>query len=226
MKQLAPISAKTLYCVVLNFALLCLSAHAGDLTGTVKRPPLADKAEQPVDRYRGRVSGDPSQADHNCACDPGKYAVVWLTGDSLPSLTSVSPVPKIAQKDQMFQPSVLAISVGSTVEFPNLDPYFHNVFSYSKTKKFDLGRYEQGKSKPVTFDKPGLVKIFCEIHYSMRAYLHVLATPYFAVSDEHGAFSIAGVKPGIYTLHVWQENQPDLTKEITVAESGAQVTIE
>jgi plastocyanin len=226
MKQLTPHFAKALSYVVLLFASLCLSVHAGDLIGTVKRPPLSEKAEQPVDRYRGRVSGDPSQADHNCACDPGKYAVIWLTGDSLPPLTPVSPVPKIAQKDQMFQPSVLAVSVGSTVEFPNLDPYFHNVFSYSKTKKFDLGRYEQGKSKPVTFDKPGLVKIFCEIHYSMRAYLHVLATPYFAVSDEHGGFSISGVKPGVYTLHVWQENQQDLTKEISVAESGAQVTVE
>ena len=72
------------------------------------------------------------------------------------------------------------MAVGTTVSFPNFDPFFHNVFSYSKPKKFDLGRYAQGKSAEVKFDKPGIVNLFCEIHYSMKAYIHVLATPYFA----------------------------------------------
>ncbi len=223
------VGAKMVRAVLSVVGFLFFATHAvqaGNLSGNVTRPPLADRSEQPIDRYRGRTSGDPGMVDHNCACDPGKYAVVWLSGDSLPPLKPVEPIPTIAQKDMMFKPSVMAVSVGSTVEFPNLDPFFHNVFSYSKTKKFDLGRYEQGKSKPVTFDKPGIVKIFCEIHYSMRAYLHVLASPYFAVTDEKGGFTIPDVKPGNYTLHVWQENQSDLVREITVGADGATVNIE
>lgn len=226
MKQCRTSIAKAaVLCVYMLLAMHC-ATQAGNLTGTVARPPLAERTEQLIDRYRGRTSGDPTLVDQNCACDPGKYAVVWLTGDSLPPLKPAGPIPRIAQKDMMFKPSVMAVTVGSTVEFPNLDPYFHNVFSYSKTKKFDLGRYEQGKSKPVTFDKPGIVKIFCEIHYSMRAYLHVLASPYFAVTNEKGGFAISDVKPGNYTLHVWQENQSDLFREITVGADGAMVNIE
>jgi hypothetical protein len=123
----------------------------------------------------------------------------------------------MAQKDRMFVPSVLAVPVGATVEFPNLDPFFHNVFSYSKPKRFDLGRYPAGDSESVVFDKPGIVSVFCEIHYSMRAYVHVLDTPYFAVTDEERRFEIADVRPGEYVLHVWQENLPEIRRPLTVA---------
>ena len=200
--------------------------RAGDISGIVKRPPYQTGKEKPIDRYRGRSSRVTPSPETMDAPDPGFYSVIYLTGDSLPAVQPLDYLPKITQKDKMFQPPVMAVTVGSTVEFPNLDPYYHNVFSYSKPKKFDLGRYEQGKSKSVTFDTPGLVKIFCEIHYSMRAYLHVLDTPYYAVTDEHGSFSINDVKAGVYTLHLWQENQDNTTMEIVVTDKPLELTIE
>jgi hypothetical protein len=121
------------------------------------------------------------------------------------------------QRDRMFVPSVLAVPVGATVEFPNGDPFFHNVFSYSKTRRFDLGRYPQGESASVVFDRAGVVPVFCEIHYTMRAYIHVLDTPYYAVTDDQRAFAIADVRPGSYVLHVWQENLQEIREPVVVA---------
>lgn len=204
--------------LLLIFLLLVIAAHAEEkgLFGTVLRPPAETAPAPKANRYRSRSIADPTVPKNNCNCTPGLYSVVYLIGDSLPPLTIPKEKPKIAQKNTMFEPSVLAVPVGTTVEFPNLDPFFHNVFSYSKTKKFDLGRYPAGESEDVTFDKPGIVQIFCEIHYSMRAYVHVLNTPLYAVSDERGRFKIPDVPKGEYTMHVWQENLPEITKQVTV----------
>jgi phosphatidate phosphatase APP1 len=97
-----------------------------------------------------------------------------------------------------------------------MDLVFHNVFSYSKTKKFDLGRYGKGESKQVMFNKPGLVKVFCEIHKTMRAYVLVLETPYFTTTDDKGYFIIEDVPDGRYTLHVWQENTEEYTTQTQI----------
>ena len=193
--------------------------HTVTVSGVVLRPPSDAPRPVPIERYREHKSGStdtPPVAATECNCDPGRYAVVYLTGEHLPRLHMPLQPPTMAQKDRTFAPSVLAVPVGATVEFPNLDPFFHNVFSYSKTKRFDLGRYPAGNSESVTFDKPGIVSIFCEIHYSMRAYVHVLNTPYFAVSDDERHFEIDDVEPGEYVLHVWQENLPEIQRPLSV----------
>lgn len=151
--------------------------------------------------------------------------MVWLTGENLPRPAPSSNPPRMAQRDRMFVPAVIAIPVGGTVAFPNDDPFFHNVFSYSKTRTFDLGRYPKGDSHDVRFEKPGIVPVFCEIHYSMRAYIHVLESPYFAVSDERGRFSISDVAPGNYTIHVWQENLAELTRPLVVTSDDISIEI-
>lgn len=199
---------------------------AGDLVGTVRRPAAATEQVTSVERYHTRDALPRHDNGANCICNPGIYSVVYLTGDSLPPIHLPKDPPTISQKDMMFLPSVLAVAVGTTVSFPNQDPFFHNVFSYSKTKKFDLGRYPKGQTQKVTFDKPGVIKVFCEIHYSMRAYIHVLQTPYFVVSDERGVFKIPDVKPGDYTLHVWQENLSEITQPITIGSEGKSVEIQ
>ncbi len=127
------------------------------------------------------------------------------------------------QRDQTFVPHVLAITVGTTVEFPNSDLTFHNVFSLSKTKSFDLGRYSRGKSKSVRFDRPGVVQVFCDIHSHMSAYILVFAHRYFAVTDRAGAFAISGVPPGTYTLAVWHEGDVRDTRSVTVSDAGAAI---
>ncbi|MFC1608057.1 hypothetical protein ACFL47_08810 [Candidatus Latescibacterota bacterium] len=110
--------------------------------------------------------------------------------------------PLMNQKNKMFVPDVLVIQTGTTVGFPNLDPLYHNVFSYSKTKRFDLGRYPQGSSKEVTFNDEGLVEVFCEIHDHMHAYIIVVNTPYFTQADRDGNYTLE-VPSGKYRLLVW-----------------------
>jgi hypothetical protein len=129
---------------------------------------------------------------------------------------------RMVQKDKQFHPHVLAVPVGAPVEFPNLDPWFHNVFSMYKGEKFDLGLYESGSSRTVYFDRPGVSFVFCNIHPEMSAYVLALATPYFAVSDTRGQIRIAEVPPGRYRLEVWFERAESseigkLSREVTVS---------
>jgi plastocyanin len=128
---------------------------------------------------------------------------------------------KVTQKGAMFSPHVLPIMVGTTVEWPNNDEIYHNVFSMSETKEFDLGLYEGGKSKSVLFDKPGRVDVFCSIHTTMNCIVLVLETPHFAATDEKGRYTIAQVPAGTYKLKAWHERLPSQTKEVTVTQEGA-----
>ena len=109
----------------------------------------------------------------------------------------------IAQKGLQFHPSLLVVPRNTSVSFPNEDSEFHNVFSYSKAKRFDLGRYPKGESKSVTFDKPGIVKAYCEVHPWMRVAILVLETPCYAIVSGDGSFSIEGIPPGRHELVVW-----------------------
>jgi plastocyanin len=152
-------------------------------------------------------------------------AVVWLTplggAVELPR-QKPSEIPQLVQRNKMFHPSLLVIPVGGKVEFPNRDPFFHNVFSLFEGKRFDLGLYEGGTTRFVQFDKPGVSFIFCNIHAEMSAVVIALTTPYYAISDSHGDLSIPNVPPGRYELQVFHASVPPedlraLSREITVA---------
>src|SRR4051812_21249982 len=153
------------------------------------------------------------------------HAVVWLTpitGIVETPKQQPSQIPKLVQKDKAFHPSLIVIPVGGKVEFPNHDPFFHNVFSLFEGKRFDLGLYESGTTRFVQFDKPGVSFIFCNIHAQMSAVVITLATPYYGISDAHGDVSIKDVPAGRYQLQVFHPSvAPDtlraLTREITVA---------
>jgi plastocyanin len=153
-------------------------------------------------------------------------AVVWLTpiGATVdPPRQDFSHIPQLVQKNKSFQPSLIVIPVGGKVEFPNHDPFFHNVFSLFEGKRFDLGLYESGSTRFVQFDKPGVSFIFCNIHEQMSAVVIAMATPYYAISDSHGDVSIANVPPGRYNVQVFHSSvAPDtlraLNREVTVAE--------
>lgn len=205
--------------------LLVASLPAAELHGLVSRPPAQPVVPHKATRYRNLERTGDSEMDANCQCNPGLFAVICLTTDSTVTIPLQTDTAFVSQKDKRFEPSVLAVAVGATVSFPNLDPFFHNVFSYSKTKRFDLGKYKQGNTKYVTFDKPGLVKVFCEIHHSMRAYVHIFDTPYFAVSDNLGNFTIKNVPKGDYRITVWQEGQTDITRELTIDSDSSWVEL-
>ena len=139
------------------------------------------------------------------------------------------PVPpvraEIRQVNENFVPRVVAVPVGSTVDFPNDDPIYHNVFSLSRTKTFDLGRYPKGKSAHVLFDKPGVVKVFCQIHSHMSATIMIFDHPWFAIPDEKGNFDLSGVPPGTRQITAWHERLGDTTMTLRV-DPGKPATIE
>jgi plastocyanin len=124
--------------------------------------------------------------------------------------------PVMRQEGLAFVPHVLAVSRGTTVDFPNGDAIFHNVFSLSKAAEFDLGRYPMGSTKSVRFDKPGIVKVFCHIHSDMSGVILVLDSPYFAVPDARGQYAIPGVPPGEYTVVGWHERARPLRRTIRI----------
>jgi plastocyanin len=151
--------------------------------------------------------------------------VVWLTpvgATPAPAPPQQQPpIPQLVQKNKSFQPSLLVIPAGGQVEFPNRDPFFHNVFSLFDGKRFDLGLYESGTSQFVKFDKPGISFIFCNIHAQMSAVVVALNTPYYAISNWRGDISIANVLPGRYQMHVFHpsvspETLHNAEREITV----------
>jgi plastocyanin len=154
--------------------------------------------------------------------------VLWLTpiessSESTAPPAQTSPRLRLVQKNKSFEPHVLVVPVGSLVEFPNRDPFFHNVFSLFEGKRFDLGLYEAGSTRDVHFDKPGVSYIFCNIHPEMSAVVIAVETPYYATSDARGEITIRDVPAGRYTLRVWYEaalaeTLKSMTREITVSE--------
>ena len=132
---------------------------------------------------------------------------------------------ELRQEDETFVPHVLAITRGSTVEFPNADPFFHNVFSLSSTAPFNLGRYPRGETRGQRFNKPGLVKVFCDIHSHMSASILVLDHPYFTIPSVDGAFELPNVPAGRYTLVGWHERVGERMVPVRV-EAGQTSTID
>jgi plastocyanin len=153
-----------------------------------------------------RLGPAPLDATHKA--EKQAPAVIWLN-PLRPSAMSFAPRGNftLLQKDKMFTPHLLVVPVGSSVAFPNADPFFHNVFSLFDGRRFDLGLYEAGSTRSVVFSREGVSYIFCNIHSEMSAVVIALVTPHYAVADPHGAFHLIGVPSGDYELHVWIEGR-------------------
>ena len=132
---------------------------------------------------------------------------------------------RLDQRDETFIPHVLAITIGTTVDFPNNDKTYHNVFSLSRTKQFDLGRYAAGRSKSVTFDRPGIVRVFCDIHSHMSAFILVFSHRFFAVTDAEGRYRIDDLPPGTYTVNVWNQAVRGESRSVTIPAGGGEVEV-
>jgi plastocyanin len=197
-------------------------------------PPTATMIATTTVRGRVEVMGAKGTSKKRHEKIPG--TVVWLTpitasASDPPAAMPGSPAPpRLVQKNKSFEPHILVVPAGSMVEFPNRDPFFHNVFSLFEGKRFDLGLYEAGTSRMVRFDRPGVSYIFCNIHPEMSAVVITLATPLYAMSNGDGQISLAGVPYGRYMLHVWSEgmgpeNAQPLTREITIAETASSLGV-
>jgi plastocyanin len=190
-------------------ALLCLVVFSGSVSAAFSQASVEGRVDLPktksapvvAKRYEIVTSGGV------LATNP-PVAVVYLEGPF--NKPANLPVKEVAQKDLAFVPAILAVQVGTKVEFPNLEKdTYHNIFSYSPAKRFDLGRYRPDE-KPVpsqVFDVPGLVTLRCDIHEHMRGLILVLATPHFVLTDKDGHFRLSGLPSGHYTLKAWVDSR-------------------
>ena len=189
---------------------ISLPADVGTLVGKIMLPEK-DPIKRMTARYRdtdARFLGEPAPM----------IAVVYLSNPETTAQTIPLPQPSImAQRGLHFHPRILPITLGSTVEFPNEDDTFHNVFSYSPTKEFDLGRYRKDENPPArTFREAGSVSLFCEVHRHMQAHILVLETPYFASTDAEGTFTLECIPAGTYTATVWLSPRDQRTQEVVI----------
>lgn len=212
---------KILRNVVVAFGLAGSLCAAGGQEGTPPATPASS------------VSGEIHFVEQKSGKTPqdSAGAAVWLVplGDiKTARLDTPKQTYRMVQHNKQFHPHLLVVPLGSTVIFPNLDPWFHNVFSLYRGKRFDLGLYEAGSEKAVRFDRPGASYIFCNIHPEMMAVVLTVETPFYGVSDQAGHWSIQNVPVGRYRLHVWYENSTPaaleaLEREVEVGNDGAAV---
>jgi plastocyanin len=156
-----------------------------------------------------------------------RRAVVYLESAPAAALDARDPGrTRMDQRNETFLPHVLAVDAGTVVDFPNNDSTYHNVFSLSRPKRFDLGRYARGKSKSVRFDRPGIVRVFCDIHSHMSAFVLVFSHPFYATSDEDGRYRIDNIPPGSYTVAAWYEGADRDSRPISIPSQGGPVDLD
>jgi plastocyanin len=204
------------------------------LTASAVAPVLTAGVEQPHGAIRGRLDirrlARPAERRPEVA-EPGSAGLRDMP-DLRRGVVYLETAPRAAfeerdsgravmdQRNETFVPHVLAITVGTVVQFPNSDTTFHNVFSYSRPQRFDLGRYAVGHSNSVRFDRAGVVRVFCDIHSHMNAFILVFSHPFFHVTEPDGRFRLDNVPAGTYTVVGWYEGDARTSRAVTVPAGG------
>ena len=213
-------------------SLLCAAPSTRGVTAARNGPgarPGVIRGHVDVKRVAAAIERRPSIADLGAPTAPQNpdasdraRAVVYLESAPRGAFeTNEGGRAVMDQRNETFVPHVLAISTGTTVDFPNSDKFYHNVFSLSKTRRFDLGRYSAGHSRTVRFDNPGIVRVFCEIHSHMNAFILVFTHPFFVVTDAEGRYRIENVPPGTYNVVAWNEGTASDPRPAMVHDGGA-----
>lgn len=183
------------------------------IAATLAAWPLAAAVPGAAD-VRGRVR---LVEKGNRSSDDVGQAIVWLEGGA----GRATPVQaEISTADKAFSPHVLVVPVGSTVAFPNHDPFNHNVFSLSEEQPFDLGLYGRGQARFIRLERAGIIRVYCNVHVQMSALIVVRDGPYFSQPSGDGSFALPGVSPGQYVLHAWHERAPEVTLPVDVPAAG------
>jgi len=202
--------------LMLGCAIAASATRADTITGVVRAQGKAGAEQDAAGKYESRKFKFAERVDYSQFRDFVVYVDQPVAEKAVPP---AAPLHVVVQKDATFSPHVLPVLAGTTVDWPNHDEIFHNAFSYSEAKSFDLGLYKD-KVKQVTFDKPGRVDVFCSIHSAMHCIILVLENPYFAGTDARGHYTIANVPAGSYNLKAWHERLPPQTQEVVVPENG------
>jgi len=218
--RVAVVSAVVLCAVGRGMAPRAATDHVST-NGTIRG--RVDLRQPPADLVPRPHVGDVSMPRAHDPTDRRRSVVYLETAPRAAFDQRVEPRARLDQRNEAFVPHVLAIVAGTTVDFPNNDKTYHNVFSLSPTKPFDLGRYAVGRSKSVRFDRPGIVRVFCDIHSHMSAFILVFAHRFFSVTGDDGQYRIDNVPPGAYTVVAWNESAPSESRRIVVPESGGDV---
>jgi plastocyanin len=209
---------KSLYMLVL-LGVFAAAAGAQNITGTIliKKRLTRRNVTPSVPVYQ---RGIPVKLGKDADDDPLAYersrVVIYLEGPASPDAEVANMAPQVQQLDRRFAPDLVVVPVGSTVSFPNMDPIFHNIYSLSKPKEFDLGSYDKGETRKVQFPKPGIVDVYCHLHPNMTATIVVTPNRWYARSDRSGQFRIPDVPPGQYTIVAWHKSAGFFRKTIVV----------
>ena len=210
--------------IICATAVLATCAGAQDITGTIliKKKLTRPSVTAAVSVYqRGTAVKLGKDVDEDPIAYERTRVVVYLEGVG-PSAGN-SAIPQVQQLDRRFMPDLVVVPVGSTVSFPNMDPIFHNIYSLSKPKSFDLGSYDKGETRKVTFPKPGIVDIYCHLHPNMEAVVVITPNRWYARPDRNGEYKIPDVPPGQYTLVAWHKAAGFFRKTVTI-ENGRDAT--
>ena len=207
--------------VVLSALAICAAGvMAEDVTGRIliKKQLTKPSVTAPVSVYQ---RGPAVQLSRNTDHDPIAYemsrVVIYLEGpQTADGDTAVHPAQQIQQLDRQFMPDLVVVPIGSAVSFPNMDPIFHNIYSLSKAKTFDLGSYDKGETRKVVFPKPGIVEIYCHLHPNMAATVVVTPNRWYTKPDANGQYHIPDVPPGKYTVVAWHKAAGFFRKSIVI----------
>jgi plastocyanin len=225
-KQLNTAIAAMMLCIIFVCPVPHLVAQEfGTVRGIVEVPPYSKPASIQIPSRYGSIPASAAENETKKERPPEVTNVVlYLEGKGLESMRHDLPRPVLDQRNTMFIPHVLPIVRGTTVEIVNRDKTYHNVFSLSSTKKFDIGRRPTGEEVPVTFDKTGIVQVFCDIHSHMSAYIVVLENPLYVQPNADGTYAINGIPPGTYSLKAWHERFSAPSQSVTIT-PGSTVTV-
>jgi len=211
---------KSIVTTALVLLVLASACSAQEISGTIiiKKRLTRRSVTASVSVYQRGTSVKLGKAgDEDPIAFERSRVVVYLEGEVAGNAAAADPKPvEIKQIDRQFVPDLAVVPVGATVSFPNMDPIFHDVYSLSKVKSFDLGAYDKGQTRRVAFIKPGVVEVYCHLHPNMAATIVVLANRYYARPDRDGQYRIAKVPPGHYTLVAWHKSAGFFRKSIDV----------
>jgi len=212
--------ARPVAVLVLGLALIAHAAGAGVIRGHVAISGGVRVEDPGPGAYPGRATALPGS--HPVTKNSPTDAVIWVerVSSDIDSTIALKPIPKLAQHDQMFVPRVQVVVQGGAVDFPNEDPIYHNVFSVSPMRRFDLGKYPRGQSRRVSFPRAGVINVYCDIHADMAAFILVVPNRAFARPDAEGRFALPELPEGRYTVHAWHPDRPETETELSVPASG------